>query len=181
MVPPSRETRDKGQLLRIYSSSIYHITLPRIPNHLLTSLLYFAAPANTIPQQGIHTRGYSKLGLAGSPQPRRGGLRSPNRIVTPVGTTLPGKAWSFTKGNTPRHRIREYNKCFLVSRQNVRKHTNVGKSLELRIERVIYRVRQITHRAITKNMWDQVTVTMLVSKLKMNTRTKHIRTRTQSL
>jgi hypothetical protein len=28
--------------------------------------------------------------------------------------------------------------CFLVSQRNMRKHTNVGKSLELRIERVIY-------------------------------------------
>jgi hypothetical protein len=42
-------------------------------------------------------------------------------------------------------------KCFLVSRGNMRKHTNVGKSLDLRIARVIYRVRQITHRAITRN------------------------------
>jgi hypothetical protein len=33
----------------------------------------------------------------------------------------------------------------------MRKHTNVGKSLDLRIARVIYRVRQITHRAITRN------------------------------
>jgi hypothetical protein len=42
-------------------------------------------------------------------------------------------------------------KCFLISRRNTRKHTNVGKSLELRIVKVIYRVGQITHRAITKN------------------------------
>jgi hypothetical protein len=63
----------------------------------------------------------------------------------------------------------------------MRKHTNVSKSLELRIPRVIYRVRQITHRAITKNKWDQVIVTMHASKLKLNTKTKHIRTRTQSL
>jgi hypothetical protein len=32
----------------IYSSSIYHNTLPMIPNHLLSSLLYFVTPANTI-------------------------------------------------------------------------------------------------------------------------------------
>jgi hypothetical protein len=69
--------------------------------------------------------------------------------------------------------------CFLINRQNTRKHTNVGKSLEIRIVRVIYRVRQTTHRAITKNKRDQVIVTMHASKLKMNTRTKHIRTRTQ--
>jgi hypothetical protein len=63
----------------------------------------------------------------------------------------------------------------------MRKHTNVGKSLELRIARVIYRVRKITHRAITKNKWDQVIVTIYESKLKMYTRIKYIRTRTQSL
>jgi hypothetical protein len=56
----------------------------------------------------------------------------------------------------------------------MRKHTNVGKSLELRIARVIYQIRQITHRAITKNKQDQVIVTMHASKLKMNTRIKHI-------
>jgi hypothetical protein len=46
---------------------------------------------------------------------------------------------------------------------------------------VIYEVGQITHRAITKNKRDQVIVTMQASKLKMNTRTKYIRIRTQSL
>jgi hypothetical protein len=56
------------------------------------------------------------------------------------------------------------------------KHTNVGKSLELRIVRVIYRVGQITHRAITKNKWDQVIVTLHASKLKRKTRIKDIRT-----
>jgi hypothetical protein len=63
----------------------------------------------------------------------------------------------------------------------MRKHTNVGKSLELRIARVIYRVGQITHRAITKNKRDQVIVTMHTSMLKMNARRKHIGNRTQSL
>jgi hypothetical protein len=61
-------------------------------------------------------------------------------------------------------------KCFLVSRRNTRKHSNIDKSLELRIERVIYRVGQITHRAITKNNQDHVIVTMHASELKMNTR-----------
>jgi hypothetical protein len=70
-------------------------------------------------------------------------------------------------------------KCFLISRRNMRKHTNVGEPLELRGARVIYRVRQITHRAITTNKRDQVIVTMHASKLQ--TRTKHIKTRTQSL
>jgi hypothetical protein len=58
MVPPSWETRDVGQLLMIYSSSIYYSMLPMIPNHLLISLLCFVTPTNTIPQQGIHTWGY---------------------------------------------------------------------------------------------------------------------------
>jgi hypothetical protein len=72
-------------------------------------------------------------------------------------------------------------KCVLVSRRNARKHTNISNPLELRVVRVTYQVSQITHRAITKNKRDQVIVTMHASKFKMNTRTKHIRTRTQSL
>jgi hypothetical protein len=51
----------------------------------------------------------------------------------------------------------------------------------LRIARVIYRVRQITNRAVTKNKQDQLIGTMHASKLKMNTRTKHIRIMTQIL
>jgi hypothetical protein len=46
------------------------------------------------------------------------------------------------------------------------KHANVGKTLELRGARVIYRVEQITHRAITTNKRNQVIVTMHASKLK---------------
>jgi hypothetical protein len=57
-------------------------------------------------------------------------------------------------------------KCFLVSRWNTRKHTNVGKPLKLRRARVIYRVGHITHRAIIANKMDQVIVTMHASKLK---------------
>jgi hypothetical protein len=61
----------------------------------------------TVSQQGIHTRGYNNLGLTSSPQPRRGGLQNPNRTVTPMGITLPCKAWSFTKGFKPGHHVRE--------------------------------------------------------------------------
>jgi hypothetical protein len=57
-------------------------------------------------------------------------------------------------------------KCFPVSQLNTRKHTNVGKPLELRGVRVIYQVRHITHRAITTYKRDQVIVTMHASKLK---------------
>jgi hypothetical protein len=32
--------------------------------------------------------------------------------VTPMGTTLPCKAWSFTLGNTTRHHVLEHNKVF---------------------------------------------------------------------
>jgi hypothetical protein len=48
----------------------------------------------------------------------------------------------------------------------MRKHTNIGKPLEQRGARVIYRDRQITHRAITTKKRDQVIVTMHASKLK---------------
>jgi hypothetical protein len=58
-------------------------------------------------------------------------------------------------------------KCFPISRQNTRKHTNVGKLLKLQGARVIYRVRQITHRAIIINKRDQMIVTMHLSKLKI--------------
>jgi hypothetical protein len=46
---------------------------------------------------------------------------------------------------------------------------------------VTCRVGQVICKAITKNKQDQVILTTHASKLKMNTRTKHIRTRTQSL
>jgi hypothetical protein len=36
--------------------------------------------------------------FTGLPRPRRGGLQSPNRTVTPADTTLLCKAWSFTEG-----------------------------------------------------------------------------------
>jgi hypothetical protein len=49
----------------------------------------------------------------------------------------------------------------------MRKHTNVGKPHELSGVREIYRVGQITHRAITTNKRDQVIVTMHASKLKI--------------
>jgi hypothetical protein len=43
-------------------------------------------PDPPIAQQGIHTRGDSEVGPT-VPVQLRGGLRSPNRIVTPTGTT----------------------------------------------------------------------------------------------
>jgi hypothetical protein len=57
-------------------------------------------------------------------------------------------------------------KCFPISRENIRKHTNIGKALELRGARVIYRVKQISHRAITTNKRDQVIATMHASNFK---------------
>jgi hypothetical protein len=48
----------------------------------------------------------------------------------------------------------------------MRKHTNIRQPLELPGPRVIYRVGQITHRAITTNKRDQVIVTMHTSMLK---------------
>jgi hypothetical protein len=51
--------------------------------------------------------GYSNPGLAGSPQPQLGGLQNPNMTVTPAGTTISCKAWSFTEGFKPGHHVRE--------------------------------------------------------------------------
>jgi hypothetical protein len=59
---------------------------------MLPTLLRDLSFSLTVSQQGIHTWGYNSPGLADSPQPQRGGLQSPNRIVTPVGTTLLCKA-----------------------------------------------------------------------------------------
>jgi hypothetical protein len=74
---------------------------------MLPTLLHDPGISLTVSQQGIHTRGYSSPGLAGSPQPQRGGLQSPNRTVIHTGTTLLCKAWSFTEGFKPRHHVRE--------------------------------------------------------------------------
>jgi hypothetical protein len=74
---------------------------------MLTTLLHDLDFSLTVSQQGIHTRGYSIPGLAGSPRPRRGGLQSPNRTVTLAGTTLLCKSWSFIEGFKPGHHIRE--------------------------------------------------------------------------
>jgi hypothetical protein len=74
---------------------------------MLPTLLHDLGNQLTISQQGIHTWGYSSPGLAISPWPRRGGLQSPNRTITPTGTTLPCKAWSFNKGFKPGHHIRQ--------------------------------------------------------------------------
>jgi hypothetical protein len=71
-------------------------------------------------------------------------------------------------------------KGFLVSRWNIRKHTNVCKPLELWGVRVIYWVEQITHRAITKQEGLSDSNYACI-KAQDKTRIKHIRTRTQSL
>jgi hypothetical protein len=137
--------------------------LPRIPNHLLCDL------RRNVPQQEIHTRGYTwlfNLGLAGSPQPRCGRLQSLTRLSllwvphfrASCGASLKDLNLDTTSANKA--------KCFLVSRWNMRKHSKIGKPLKLWGARVIYRVEQITHREITKNKTDQVIVTMHASKIK---------------
>jgi hypothetical protein len=75
---------------------------------MLPTLLH--DPRRNVPQQGIHTMGYTQLfnpGLTDLPQPQRGGLQSSNMTVTPTGTTLPCKAWSFIEGFKPRHHAHE--------------------------------------------------------------------------
>jgi hypothetical protein len=74
---------------------------------MLPTLLHDPGLSLTISQQGIHTRGYNRPGLASLPRPQCGGLQSPNKTVTPAGTTLPCKAWSFTEEFKPGYHVRE--------------------------------------------------------------------------
>jgi hypothetical protein len=155
--------------------------LPMILNHLLSTLLYFVTMRNTIPQQGIHTRG---IGTQVWPARHNLGVVDYKALIGLSPLWVPhfhARRGASLKVIHPDTTSVSITKCFLIGQQNTRKHTNVGYPLELRAARVTYRVGQITHRAITKNKRDQVTVTMHTSKLKMNTTTKHIRIRTQSL
>jgi hypothetical protein len=86
--------------------------------------------------------------------------------VTATGITLPCKRGALLKDLNPDTMSMSKAKCFPASQQNTRKHTNIGKALELRGARVIYQVTQITPRAITTKKRDQVIVTMHASKLK---------------
>jgi hypothetical protein len=74
---------------------------------MLPTLLHDPDFSLTVSQQGINTKGYNNPGLVGSPRPRCGGLQSPNKTVTPMGTTLPCKAWNFTEGFEPGHNVHE--------------------------------------------------------------------------
>jgi hypothetical protein len=71
-------------------------------------------------------------------------------------------------------------KCFLINQRNTRKHTNVVKPLELRGARIIYRVGQITHKAIATDEGPSDSNYARI-KAQDKTRTEHIRTRIQSL
>jgi hypothetical protein len=85
-----------------------------IPNHLLRSLLFFVTPGECTtvmnPQKEVHWTLQPRFGRLATT--KACGLQNPNRTVTPVGTTLSCKVWSFTEGNTPGHHIREYNQVF---------------------------------------------------------------------
>jgi hypothetical protein len=74
---------------------------------MLPTLLRNPGISLTVSQQGKHTTGYNRQGLAGSPWPQHGGIQSPNRTITPMGTTFLCKVWNFTEGFKPRHHVRE--------------------------------------------------------------------------
>jgi hypothetical protein len=157
--------------------------LPRILNHLLCSLLCFTAPCGM-----YHSKESTQGGTLDSstqvwPARHNHGVVDYKALIGLSQLWVPhsrARCGASLKVIQPDTTSTSITKCFLVSWWNTRKHTNTSKSLELRTTRVIYRVRQITHRAITKNKWNQVIVTLHASKLKMNTRTKHIRTWTQN-
>jgi hypothetical protein len=141
-----------GEVLRIYSICIYHIMLPRITNHLLHSLLYFATPGRM-----YHSKESTQGGTLDSST--QVWLAHHNLGVVDY-TALTGLSllWvphfcarreASLKVIHPETMSTSITKCFHISRRNMRTHTNIGKLLELRIARVIYRVGQITHRAIT--------------------------------
>jgi hypothetical protein len=158
--------------------------LPRIPNHIISSLIWFVTPGRM-----YHSKDSTQGGtLDSSTQvwPARHNLG----VVDYKALTWPSHLWvphfcarrgASIKVIHPNTTSVNITKRFLISRWNMRKHTNAGKSHELRIARIIYRVGQITHRAITKNRQNQVIVTMHASKIKMNTRIKHLWTRNQSV
>jgi hypothetical protein len=99
-----------------YSSSIYHSTLPNFRNHLLSSLLHFKTPTNTIPQQGIHTRRYSNPDLAGSPEPQCGDYKAIiglSVLWVPYFRARRGASMKVIQSDTTSAII---TKCFLITR-----------------------------------------------------------------
>jgi hypothetical protein len=143
---------------------------PKIPNHLLCCLLCFLTPCGI-----YHSKESTQVGTLDSSTwvcPARQNLGVVD-FKALTGLSLlqvphfhPRCGASLKDLNLDTTPVSKA-KCFLVSRWNMRKHTNVDKPLELCRARVIYRVRQITHRAITTNKRDQVIVTMHASNLKI--------------
>jgi hypothetical protein len=163
---------------------------PRFPNHLLSSLLYFVTLANTIPSVSSSADLISKESTQGGIATQVWSARQNLSVVDYKALTGLSLLWipHFHARHGASLKVIHLDTtsvsitmCFLISRWNTREHTNVGNPLKLRVAIVTYRARQITHRKITKNKRDQVIASMHTSKLKMNTRTKHIRTMTQSL
>jgi hypothetical protein len=140
-----------------------------VPNHLLCCLLCFMTPGGM-----YHSKESTKGGTLDSST--QVWLAHHNLSVVDykalIGLSLlrvprfRARREASRKNLNPDTTSTSKDKCFLVGQWNTRKHTKVGKTLELQGARVIYRVGQITHRAITTNKRDQVSVTMHTSKLK---------------
>jgi hypothetical protein len=134
MVPPSLEGRVEDQLLRIYSSLTYHSTLPRIPNHLLCCLLCFASPGRM-----YHSMESTQGGTLNSSTwvwPARHNLSVVDYKAL-IGLSLLwvshfcARCVALLKNLNSDTTSVSKAKCFLVNQCNTRKHTNIGKPLEL--------------------------------------------------
>jgi hypothetical protein len=142
--------------------------LPRIPNHLLCCQLYFTTPVSNYL---YHSKESTQGDTTTQVWPARHDLSMVDyKALTGLSLLrVPhfcARHGASLKDLNPDTTSMSKAKCFPVSRWNTWEHTNVGKPLELRGARVIYWVRQITHRAIITNKRDQVIVTMHASKLK---------------
>jgi hypothetical protein len=142
--------------------------LPRIPNHLLCCLLCFMT-------QVSHGLYHSKESTQGDTTTQVWLAHHDLDVVDCKALTglsllrvphFRARRGASLKESNPDIMSVSKAKCFPVSRWITRKHSNIGKALELWGARVIYRVRQVTHRAITTNKRAHVIVTMHTSKLK---------------
>jgi hypothetical protein len=143
--------------------------LPRILNHLLCYLLCFESPGRM-----YHSKESTQGGTLNSSTQVWSTCHTLGVVDYKALTRLSllrvphfhARRGASLKDLNPDTMSVSKTKCFLIDRWNTRKHTNVGKPLQLWKARVIYRFRYITHRAITTNKRDQVMVTMHASKLK---------------
>jgi hypothetical protein len=127
----------------IYSSSIYQSTLPRILIHILHILLCFTTLGRM-----YHSKKSTQGGTLDSSSQV---WPSCHNLCVVDYKALTGLSLLWVPHFRARHgdslnvihpdtTATSITKCFVVTQQNTRKHTNIGNPLELRVARVTYRV-----------------------------------------